>query len=87
MVKHGVTDDECEQVFFDPLKHIIKDELHSEKEERYIILGHTKQIRLLFIAFTIRPGGIRIISARNVNKKERNWYEEKTSSAKIQERG
>ena len=82
LVKHGVTDEECEQVFFDPLRYIINDRLHSDdKEDRYIILGHTNRQKILFIAFTIRSNKIRIISARGVNKKERKWYEEKANTA------
>lgn len=76
--KHKVTDQECEEVFFDQGKKIFKDLLHSDKEERYILLGQTKENRILFIVFTIRSGKVRVISARDLNKKEKRLYEEKT---------
>lgn len=75
--KHGVTDGECEEVFFDPKKKILRDVLHSNHEERYIILGKTKRERLIFVVFAIRKSKVRVISARSLNKKERHLYEEK----------
>lgn len=69
--KHSVTNQECEEVFFDGSKKILKDILHSDNEERYILLGYTKQQRALFIVFTIRHGKVRLISARDLNNKER----------------
>lgn len=69
--KHSVTNQECEEVFFDSSKKILKDILHSDNEERYILLGYTKQQRVLFIVFTIRRGKVRLISARDLNSKER----------------
>ncbi|MFA5995633.1 MAG: BrnT family toxin [Patescibacteria group bacterium] len=68
--RHCVLQQECEEVFFDLDKKILKDVLHSEHEDRYILLGHTKNHRPLFIVFTIRQQKIRIISARDLNKKE-----------------
>lgn len=73
--KHKVEPCECEEVFFAEDKIILKDILHSKKEGRFILLGKTKKDRLLFIVFTIRRHKIRVISARNVNKKERRLYE------------
>lgn len=78
LVKHKVSDEECEEVFFDEEKQILKDVLHSGMEERYILLGRTKKERLLFIVFTLRVEKIRVISARDANKRERRLYEEKT---------
>ena len=73
--KHGVTDQECEEAFFDPHKRILKDVFHSHDEQRYILLGETKKERRLFIVFTMRSGRVRVISARDLNKKERKLYE------------
>ena len=70
--KHSVTNEDCEEVFIDPHKRIAKDVLHSGKEERYILVGFTKKQRLLFIIFTMRQNRIRVISARDMAKKERN---------------
>ena len=72
--KHGVTHEECEEVFFDPQKRMLRDALHSNGEERYIIIGATKADRVLFMVFTIRKRMIRIISARDLNRKERHLY-------------
>ena len=77
-LKHKVSDQECEEVFFDQYKRIFKDILHSGNEERYILLGQTKESRFLFIAFTIRSEKIRVISARDLSKKERKLYEKET---------
>lgn len=60
---HDVEDWECEEVFFDPRKVILKDKLHSGKEERFILLGKTRQDRLLHLAFTIRNEKVGVISA------------------------
>lgn len=73
--KHQVSNTECEEIFFDENKKILKDRLHSGSEDRYIILGKTKKERLLFVVFTIREKKIRVISARDINKKERRLYE------------
>ena len=78
--KHHVEDKEAEEAFLDERKKIFKDKLHSSGEERFRIriIGKTKKGRLLFVVFTIRKGKIRIISARNINKKEVYLYEETT---------
>lgn len=76
--KHKVEDKESEEAFFDEGKVVLKDKIHSDKEERFIILGVTKKGRLLYIAFTKRGKKIRIISARDINKKEKHLYEETT---------
>lgn len=73
---HSVDDWECEEVFFDPNKVLLKDRLHSGQEERLILLGKTRQARLLFLAFTIRSKKVGVISARDVtNRKEKDLYE------------
>lgn len=77
LVRHEVSNEECEEIFFDPNKEIQKDILHSMDEERYVLIGQTKQRRLLYIIFTIRKDKVRVISARDINKKERKLYEEK----------
>lgn len=73
--KHGVTQLEAEDVFFDPHKKLALDTLHStENESRYILLGCTRADRLLFVVFTIREKNVRVISARDAHKKERPLY-------------
>jgi len=73
--KHQVMPSECEEVFFNRALVIKDDTKHSEKESRYYCLGHTDSGRLLFVVFTVRRGKIRVISARDMNNKERNVYE------------
>ena len=75
LIKHNTTNEECEEIFFDQKKIIMKDVAHSENEERYTLIGQTKQKRLLHIIFTIRRNKIRIISARDLNKKHYRLYE------------
>lgn len=75
--KHQVKDQECEEVFFDSKKKLLNDIIHSIKEKRYILLGQTKLKRLLFIVFIVRKNKIRIISARDINKKEKYLYEKR----------
>ena len=79
--KHNVDDKEAEEVFFDEKRFIFKDKVHSDNEERLRIIGKTKPKRLLFIVFTKRKNKIRIISARDINKKEVYLYEEKIKSS------
>ncbi|MBU1071462.1 BrnT family toxin [Patescibacteria group bacterium] len=73
--KHTVKDKEAEETFFDFNKVIYKDPLHSGQEERFILLGKTKNERLLYTVFTVRKRKVRIISSRDINKKEIKLYE------------
>lgn len=73
--KHDVTSDECEQIFFNEPLTIFKDKSHSQAEERYRALGITNNGRMLFIVFTTRENLIRVISARDQDKQERQEYE------------
>ncbi len=72
--KHRVVQDEMEQIFTDPGKRIFRDIFHSRKEDRYIIIGMTDKHRVLYGVFTLRKKRVRIISARDLNRKERNLY-------------
>ncbi len=76
--QHGVSAQEIEEVFFDPRKKLLEDRFHSGTEDRYILLGQTRQARFLMVVFTIRARRVRAISARDLNKKERRLYEEAT---------
>jgi uncharacterized protein len=75
-IRHRVSRSECEQVFFNESLVVADDEHHSEEEKRWFLLGHTDSGRLLFVVFTLRDKLIRVISARNMNKKERRIYYE-----------
>lgn len=72
--KHRVTPSECEEMFFNRPLVVADDIKHSEKENRLYALGHTDAGRLLFAVFTVRSANIRIISARDMNRKERRAY-------------
>lgn len=76
--KHKVTKNECEQVFFNLPFLVEEDTEHSISEKRWYILGQTDSRRFLFIVFTIRDQLIRVISARDMNKKEKEIYYEQT---------
>ncbi len=78
--KHGVRFTECEDVFFDERLIVLPDIVHSGKEVRHLALGQTREGRLLFIAFTLRADKIRVISARDMTKKEKKNYHEKTKT-------
>lgn len=74
-VTHTVTNIECEQVFFDEKNLVIPDVKHSVLEERFILLGRTKNGRNLFVSYTLRKEKICVISTRGQNIKERSIYE------------
>jgi uncharacterized DUF497 family protein len=74
--KHGVAFEEATTVFSDPLSSTIPDPLHSDIEERFIIIGQSIERRLLVVVHTDRGDTIRIISARVANTHERKTYEE-----------
>ncbi len=73
-IKHRVSNVECEQIFFNRPLMVHDDEKHSADEKRFYVLGHTDPGRLLFVVFTIRNRKIRIISARDMSRKEREIY-------------
>ena len=74
-ISHKVTVAECEQIFFN-LPLVVADDLkNSRKENRFYVFGQTNASRLLFLVFTIRRKLIRVISARDMNRKERKVYQ------------
>lgn len=75
--KHNVNSKECEEVFLNKPLIITEDEAHSQKEVRFRVYGQTNKGRLLMMIFTVRNKKIRVISARNQNKKERKEFREK----------
>jgi uncharacterized protein len=75
--KHGVSFDEASTAFGDPLALTMPDPLHSDGEERLVLLGQTLHQRLLVVVVhTERGNRIRLISAREATRKERVYYEE-----------
>ena len=75
-IKHGVDYLECEEVFFNRPLIIGDDTKHSSQENRYFVLGRSNAGRTLFLVITIRKDKIRVISARDQSRKERQVYEQ-----------
>jgi uncharacterized DUF497 family protein len=73
-IRHRVAPSECEEIFFNQPLVMADDSRHSEKEDRFYCLGSTDSRRPLFVVFTIRGDLIRVISARDMNRKEREEY-------------
>jgi uncharacterized DUF497 family protein len=76
VAKHRVSFEEALTVFSDPLARIFLDEDHSAEEQREIIVGHSFPGRLLLVCFTAQSEWVRIFSAREVTRRERQGYEE-----------
>ncbi|MHB8949287.1 MAG: BrnT family toxin [Rhodoferax sp.] len=78
--KHDVSMAEAEQVFFNAPLLILEDSTHSDSEPRLHALGKTDEKRKLHITFTLRDAGtlIRVISARDMHRKERAIYDQAT---------
>jgi uncharacterized protein len=75
---HGVSMAEAEQVFFNAPLLVLTDTKHSETEPRFHALGKTNEGRRPHITFTLRDAGqlVRVISARDMHRKERMIYEQ-----------
>ncbi len=74
--KHRVSASECEQIFFNRPLVVRSDDSHSQRESRSFALGATDSGRRLFVVFIVRDMKIRVISARNMSRKERKVYDE-----------
>lgn len=76
VIKHNVSVKECEEVFSDQPVYAF-DSRHSSIEQRWGVHGSTAKERKLFIVMTVRSKKIRVISARDMDRREREAYEEK----------
>jgi len=76
LAKHSVSFQEASTVFYDPQAIVIDDPDHSAQEDRFIILGISRTLRLLVVCHCYRrtPEHIRIISARKATKHESSSY-------------
>ncbi len=72
---HRVTGTECEQVFFNRPVLVAADARHSAAEARFAALGRTTAGRFLAVVFTVRGTLLRVISARDMSRRERRVYE------------
>jgi uncharacterized DUF497 family protein len=77
LIEHNVENWECEQVFFNRPLLVLDDPRHSVSEKRWAAFGKTDTDRFLVVIFTKRNNLVRIISARDMNKGERKFYDEK----------
>jgi uncharacterized protein len=75
--KHGVSFEEAQSAFYDEYALQFDDEVHSDNEERFILLGMSIRSNVVVVCHCERAGGevIRIISARKATRKERKFYE------------
>jgi uncharacterized DUF497 family protein len=83
VAEHNVTTDEAEEVFSDAENVLEEDMEHSVVEMRFLIIGKTEKGRLLYQIFTRRGDKIRVISSRDINKKEVYLYEKKAHRTKV----
>jgi uncharacterized protein len=81
--KHGVADFEAEEMFFNRPFIVRHDAALSREENRWRALGRTDTDRYLFVAFTVRHGLIRVISARLMTRRERRFYAKYEKSEEI----
>ena len=78
--RHSVSQSESEEIFANIPLLVVYDDRHSQQEERFNALGRTASGRLLHLTFTLREGNtlVRIISARDMNRRERERYGQAT---------
>lgn len=79
--RHDVEPGECEQAFFGGPLLLWADPTHSQREERWRALGRTLGGRTLHLVFTLRGPNIRVVAARDMNRKERREYEQAQTRA------
>ena len=73
--KHGISFDEASLAFFDPNAIELFDDLNSEDEIRFQLIGISR-VRLLFVGYTLRDDRVRIVTARKANAKQKKYYKE-----------
>ena len=74
--KHGLSFEEASTAFGDPLSRTIPDPLHSDDEDRFVLIGSTSAGRLAVVVHTDRGATVRLISARLAAPAERRGYEQ-----------
>ena len=82
-LKHGILPKETEEVFIDNASIVLPDVKHSQKEERFIIVGRSLNKLNLFIVFTVRGSKVRVISVRKMHREEVERYENVKKDTKI----
>ena len=76
LIKHSISFEEASTAFADDLSITIEDPLHSEDENRLILIGRSTYFKTLVVIHLEKINSIRIISARKATKKEQKFYEE-----------
>jgi len=76
LLKHGVSFEEASSAFGDDFSITMEDPLHSEDENRLILIGRSILQKVLVVVHVEKTETIRIISARKATKKEKKAYEE-----------
>jgi uncharacterized DUF497 family protein len=76
LIKHNVSFEEASAAFGDDLSITIEDPLHSDNENRLILIGKSSNNKTLIVVHIEQTDSIRIISARKATKKEQKFYEE-----------
>ncbi len=76
--KHDISFEEASTVFMDENARIIADPDHSDEEDRFVMMGVSRNMNILVVCHCYRKEGqvIRIISARRANKMEQQSYKE-----------
>lgn len=69
--RHRVRFNECEEVFTGEPRLLVPDPPHSRLEERFLVRGRTRAGRWLGVVFTLRGKLVRVISARDLSRRER----------------
>jgi hypothetical protein len=74
--KHGVSFAEAQTVFFDENAVEFYDDVHSEWEDRFLLLGLSAKTRMVLVCHCYRKSDavIRIISARKATRNEQRLY-------------
>ena len=74
--KHGISFEEATTAFGDTLSITIDDPLHSQDEDRLILIGLSEALKTLVVVHVEKRDTVRIISARKASKNEKQFYEE-----------
>lgn len=72
---HGISFEEAATAFADPLSQTVPDPSHSEREDRFVLIGTTRRGVLVVVVHTEQANTVRLISARRANRRERHDHE------------
>ena len=73
-IKHGISFEEASTAFGDDLSITIEDPLHSDNENRLVLIGKSINYRTIVVIHLEKADSIRIISARKAITKEQKFY-------------